>query len=183
MNTTIRGRSVLLRGFRADEAKRLVSLYTNVGGAQTMSAPVTEESVRAKIDASGTWSDAPWGMILAIDADGDLVGEIQARGGPNSALPPGVYELGIELYDEDRRGRGIGTDAISALSGHLFDEREANRVQLSTDVMNAAMRGAAERAGFRFEGVMRAYVPAGDDEPAHDYALYGRTRDDHRNGS
>jgi RimJ/RimL family protein N-acetyltransferase len=183
MSTSIRGRSVLLRGFRADEAERLISLYANVGGAGTMSTPVTERSIRAKIEASGTWSDAPWGMILAIDADGDLVGEIQARGGPNSALPPGVYELGIELYDEQRRGRGIGTDAITALSGYLFQEKEANRVQLSTDVTNAAMCGAAERAGFLFEGVMRSYVAPREDEPAHDYALYGRTRDDHRDGS
>jgi RimJ/RimL family protein N-acetyltransferase len=182
MSASIRGRSVLLRAFRADEAKGLADLYNKVGGAQTMSLPVTEQSVRAKIDASGTWSDAPWGMILAIDADGDLVGEIQARGGHNSTLPPGVYELGIELYDEARRGRGIGTDALTALTGYLFDEQGANRVQLSTDVTNAAMCAAAERAGFRFEGIMRAYFPPREDEPAHDHALYGRTREDHRNG-
>ena len=62
-------------------------------------------------------------------------------------------------------------------------DQNANRVQLSTDVTNAAMRGAAERAGFRFEGVMRSYISPGEGEPAHDYALYGRTREDHRNGS
>ena len=183
MSTSIRGRSVLLRGFRSNEAERLADLYANMGGARTMSGPVSEQNVRAKVEASGTWSDAPWGLILAIDTDGEMVGEIQARGGPSSALPPGVYELGIELYDEDLRGRGIGTDAVTALTGYLFDEQNANRVQLSTDVTNAAMRGAAERAGFRFEGVMRSYISPREDEPAHDYALYGRTREDHRNGS
>ncbi len=183
MSVSIRGRSVLLRGFRSDEADRLADLYASVGGAQTMSGPVSEQNVRAKVEASGTWSDAPWGLVLAIDADGEMVGEIQARGGSSSALPPDVYELGIEVYDEARRGHGIGTDAVTALSSYLFDEQNANRVQLSTDVMNAAMRGAAERAGFQFEGVMRSYISPGEREPAHDYALYGRTRENHRNGS
>jgi ribosomal-protein-alanine N-acetyltransferase len=183
MTTAIHGRSVVLRGFRDDEATLLVDLYSRVGGGQTMAVPVTEETVRAKIAASGEWSDAPWGMILAIDASGDLVGEIQVRGGPAAALPPGVYELGIELYDDARRGRGIGSDAIAALSAYLFDHQGANRVQLSTDVDNEAMRTVAERAGFLFEGVMRSFFSPQEGEPPHDYALYGRTRDDHRDGS
>jgi RimJ/RimL family protein N-acetyltransferase len=182
MSTSIRGASVVLRSFRRDEAQRLLELYTSSDGARTISTPVTERSVRAKIEASGTWSDAPWGMILAIDAGGDLVGEIQARGGPNAALPPGVFELGIELYDEADRGRGIGTDAVITLTDYLFDEQAANRVQVSTDVDNQAMRAVAERAGFRLEGVMRSYSSPGNGEPAHDYALYARTRDD-RDGS
>jgi aminoglycoside 6'-N-acetyltransferase len=177
MSTTIYGESVLLRSFRADETQRLMAVYAR--GGQTTAGPVTERSVRAKIEASGTWSDAPWGMILAIDTGGDVVGEVQARGGPNSALPPGVYELGIEIYDESDRGRGIGTDAIASLTRHLFDEDGATRVQLSTDVENRAMRTVADRAGFRFEGIMRSYAPAAQGESRHDYALYARTRDDH----
>ena len=41
-----------------------------------------------------------------------------------------------------------------------------------------AMRRAAEKAGFRLEGIMRGFWLV-DGQPARDYALYARTRADH----
>ena len=70
--------------------------------------------------------------------------------------PPGIFDLGIGLFRE-RRGRGIGTTAIPLITAFLFDEERADRVQLSTDVDNVAMRRAAEKAGFALEGVMRGF--------------------------
>jgi RimJ/RimL family protein N-acetyltransferase len=55
-----------------------------------------------------------------------------------------------------------------------------HRVQLSTDVGNPAMRRAAEKAGFTFEGVLRGFWR--QDDGMHDYAMYGRALADHREG-
>jgi RimJ/RimL family protein N-acetyltransferase len=115
-------------------------------------------------------------LDLAIEVDGRLAGDIQARRDPENA-PPGLFDLGIALFG-DRRGKGVGTIALSLIAAYLFDHEDAARVFLSTDVDNVAMRRSAEKAGFSLEGVMRGFwaVPG---EPARDYALYGRTRADH----
>ena len=131
------------------------------------------ERMRRRIANSGRlvggWLD------LAIDADGSLVGEIDARHPPR-AMPPGVFELGIALFDEEARGRGYGTEAIALLTAHLFAELGAERVQASTAVDNSAMRRVFEKLGFAKEGVMRSYMPAG--ESRDDYVLYAVTRAD-----
>lgn len=134
--------------------------------------------VRARVDRSGTWRDGRV-LDLAIVVEGRVAGDIQARRDIAYA-PPGIYDLGIGLF-ADRRGRGVGTTAISLLTAFLFDEEEAVRVTLSTDLDNAAMRRVAEKAGFTQEGVMRGFwvVP---DAPARDFALYARTRADHEHG-
>ena len=92
-------------------------------------------------------------------------------------MPPGVWELGIELWDGADRGRGIGRRTIALLSSHLFERERAIRVQATTDVDNAAMRRVLEHLGFAFEGVLRGFMPAGSGPP-RDYAMYGLTKAD-----
>lgn len=168
MTVRLEGRHVTLRSFDVSEIDGVVTRHTN-GDREAAGRFVAE---------SGTWTDRPTGLILAIERDGRLVGELQARGGKAQLLPAGVFELGIEVYDEADRGRGIGADAVGTITSHLFDEEGAHRVQISTAVDNAGMRGSAERAGFGFEGVLRGYMgPPFHPEPI-DYAMYGRTRAD-----
>ncbi len=112
--------------------------------------------------------------MLAVEADGRLVGDVQGRC-PRFALPPGVWELGIELWDAADRGRGIGRETVALLSSHLFDREDAIRVQATTDVDNVSMRRVLEVLGFDFEGILHGFMPdaAG---PPRDYAMYGVTR-------
>jgi aminoglycoside 6'-N-acetyltransferase len=133
------------------------------------------DRVRARVRDSGTWRDERV-LDLVVEIDGAVVGDVQARRDLTYA-PPGHYDLGIGLFAV-ARGRGVGTTAISLLTRFLFDEEQALRVSLSTDVDNIAMRRAAEKAGFVFEGVLRGFwaVPKGT---PRDYALYARTRADH----
>ena len=126
-----------------------------------------------RFERSGTLSE---GLLeLAIETRGRLVGDVQARQ-PQHALPPGVFELGIEILAETDRGRGYGRAAVSELTRILFSEHDATRVQASTALDNAAMRRVLERVGFTFEGVLRGFwrVEGG----VEDYALYGMTRRD-----
>jgi RimJ/RimL family protein N-acetyltransferase len=134
-----------------------------------------KDRVRARVERSGTWRDERV-LDLAVEVDGRLIGDVQARRDP-SYEPPGLYDLGIGLF-RDHRGRGFGSTAITLITGFLFDEEQAVRVSLSTDVDNAAMRRAAEKAGFSIEGIMRGFWQVADG-PARDYVLYGRTRADH----
>jgi RimJ/RimL family protein N-acetyltransferase len=114
-------------------------------------------------------------LLLGIVSGGRLAGEIQARQ-PDMGLPPGVFEIGIEVFDPSERGAGIGRRALALFLTHLFQEEHAHRVQLTTDVDNAAMRRVAERLGFGLEGTLRGFMPTRG-EP-RDYLIYGMTRGD-----
>ena len=114
-------------------------------------------------------------LFLGIVAGGRLAGEIQARQ-PDMGLPPGVFEIGIEVFDPAERGAGIGRRALGLLLEHLFERERAHRVQLTTDVDNVPMRRVAERLGFTLEGTLRGFMPTRDG--ARDYLMYGITRTD-----
>ncbi len=111
--------------------------------------------MRARIARSGREVDGF--LDLGIEVDGRLVGDVGARN-PFGATPPGVYELGITVFDSADRGRGIGREAVGLLTAYLFDQG-AERVQATTHVENAAMRGVLRRLGFAEEGVLRAFLP------------------------
>jgi len=112
-------------------------------------------------------------LDLAVAVDGRLIGDVQARH-PQNAMPAGVFELGIEIYDARDHGKGYGREALELLTSWLFERAAAERVQAGTAIRNVAMRRVLERLGFSFEGVMRGFMagPSG----CEDYALYGLTR-------
>ena len=174
--TRLVGDRVTLRAYRDDEASILVSTWADAEWFAPRGTGPRElkERVRERIRRSGGFTEGV--VILAIEAEGRLVGEVQARQ-PVNGLPPGVFELGIELFEDADRRRGLGADAIVSITRHLFADEGAHRVQLTTDVDNAAMRRVAERLGFRCEGVLRSFMP-GPDGP-RDYVMYAITRLDH----
>jgi RimJ/RimL family protein N-acetyltransferase len=173
--TRLAGARVTLRPYRDDEATFLVTTWADATwfAPKGTSPRDLAERVRERIRRSGAFTDGM--VILAVEAEGRLVGEVSARQ-PLHGLPPGVFELGIELFERDDRGRGLGGDAIVAITRHLVDDEGAHRVQLSTDVENVAMRRVAERLGFSFEGVLRSFMPEPDGP--HDYAMYAITKTD-----
>jgi RimJ/RimL family protein N-acetyltransferase len=173
--TRIAGARVTLRAYRDDEATILATTWADATwfAPEGTSPRELAERVRERIRRSGSFTDGM--MNFAVEAEGRLIGEVSARQ-PIHGLPPGVFELGIELFEQGDRGRGLGADAIVAITKHLFDDEGAHRVQLSTDVENAAMRRVAERLGFHFEGVLRSFMPEPDGP--HDYALYAITTTD-----
>lgn len=114
-------------------------------------------------------------IFLGIVSDGHLAGEIQGRQ-PEMGLPPGVFEVGIEVFDPADRGVGIGRTALGLLVRHLFEEEHAHRIQLTTDVDNAPMRRVADRLGFTLEGTLRGFMPS--PSGPRDYLMYGLTRAD-----
>lgn len=129
------------------------------------------ERLRRRIERNPTLADGGFWSV-GIEADGELVGEIQARA-PQHCFLPGVCEIGIELFAETR-GRGIGREALALFAEELFGQGLA-RVQASTAVSNVAMRRVLEALGWEFEGVLRAYGPD-EDGGREDYAMYAVTR-------
>lgn len=89
--------------------------------------------------------------------------------------PVDYWEIGIALLPE-WRGHGIGWRAQAMLCDYLFDHSAAQRIQAATQPENVAEQKALEKAGFQFEGVIRAAeFRAG---VWRDGCLYSRLRDD-----
>ena len=82
--------------------------------------------------------------------------------------------MGLELAEETR-GKGIGTEALVEGSKWAF-ANGAHRVEGSTEEGNIAMRRAFEKAGWKFEGVLRALFV--EDGVPHDYYSYAVTKFD-----
>ena len=63
--------------------------------------------------------------------------------------------LGIALLPE-MRGLGLGADVVAVLSRHAFHTLGLHRLQIETNVDNAAMLAVARGAGFAVEGTLRS---------------------------
>ncbi len=171
--TELRGARVVLRAFLPAEID-LAAL--RMAGSSSMvlvgEALERERRRRTRLERSGARNGGE--ILFAIESDGRLVGDAQGRCA-EMAMPPGVWEIGLELWDDGDRGRGLGGETVQLLTSHLFAEEEAIRVQATTDVDNAAMRRVLDRLGFGFEGVLHGFMPI-PDGPPRDYAMYGITR-------
>lgn len=156
-----------LRAFRLDEAE----VVHRARSTQIPAGQASLDRLKERIARSGRMVGGR--LDLAVEVDGRLVGEVDARQ-PKEGLPPAVFEIGIGLFAEEDRSKGIGREAFALLTDHLFDAHEAERVQASTWTENIPMRKVLEKLGFRYEGTMRGFMPS--PRGRDDYALYGITR-------
>jgi len=64
-------------------------------------------------------------------------------------------ELQIRIGPTEARGKGVGTDAVSALVRFGYDDLNLHRIYLYVFAKNEAARRCYDRVGFREEGVLR----------------------------
>jgi RimJ/RimL family protein N-acetyltransferase len=110
--------------------------------------------------------------IVEADDDGELLGAIGLRDDGEQRGECG-YWVGAEA-----RGRGVAARALRLLTGWGVRELGLARIQLVTHVDNPASQKVATRAGFRREGVLRAYMLLKGQR--HDAVLYGLVPEDVR---
>ncbi|WP_018150875.1 GNAT family N-acetyltransferase [Leeia oryzae] len=67
----------------------------------------------------------------------------------------GVIEVGFVVYSPALKHTRIATEAQYLLMAYAFDTLGYRRYEWKCDALNAPSRVAAERLGFRFEGVFR----------------------------
>ena len=152
--------TVLLRPYRPDDFDRICEI-------RELDTPERRERFLARLAKPGEWFDHY--LHLAIESDGVLVGDFQLRH-CDMTTPNGALDMGLELSEESR-GKGIGTAALIAGTQYAFAEG-AHRIQGSTAEDNYAMRKAFEKAGWKFEGVLRAlFIEDGVPQDYYSYAI------------
>jgi len=156
--------------------------------------PVTEDDLvyfrRLSTDAEflgldwhGFRSPAPYERRFADDGflGGDESWLVVERDSTAVALvnwgkgKPAGLEIGILVFPEWRR-QGIGWRAQAMLCDYLFAYQPVQRIYAGTHPENVAEQKALEKAGFHFEGALRAVdFRAGR---WHDCLIYSRLRTD-----
>lgn len=155
---------VILRPYRQDEFDRICEI-------RGMDTQERRDRFALRLEHIGEWFDHYF--HLGIEVDGVLVGDFQLRQ-CDKTRPEGAWEMGLELVEETR-GKGIGTQALIEGTKWAF-ENGAHRIEGSTDESNTAMRRAFEKAGWKFEGVLRALFV--EDGVPRDYYSYAVTKFD-----
>ena len=101
-------------------------------------------------------------------------GPISVPGEPRRAAvgdPPDVAEMGHAWLEPSAQRTAVSTATSLLLIGHAFETWRVHRLVLKTDARNARSRAAIARIGARFEGVLRAHLPAADGV-VRDTAMY-----------
>jgi RimJ/RimL family protein N-acetyltransferase len=165
--------NVVLRAFHSSEFELLYARQREWLRDEVDANPEHWEVItQQRIERSGDWGADD--IDFAIELDGRLVGGVQALH-DFYKLPPRAYELGIELYDDADRGRGLGRKTLSLFVPGVF-AAGAIRLQGRTHVENTMMIRLFERCGFVHEGVLRELWPLED--RSGDMAMYAMTRAD-----
>ena len=75
---------------------------------------------------------------------------------------PDAVEIGSTWLAPSAQRTAINTHAKLLMLTHAFEAWAVLRVTLKTDARNLRSRAAIERIGARFDGVLRAHMPAFD---------------------
>ena len=92
-------------------------------------------------------------------------GPVRVAGEPRrreAGDPPDVVEIGHAWLAASSLRTEVNTAACLLLMTHAFEDWRVHRLTLKTDARNARSRAAIERLGGRFEGILRAHLPAAD---------------------
>ncbi|MFG1705223.1 GNAT family N-acetyltransferase [Nonomuraea sp. M3C6] len=115
------------------------------------------------------------GLHLAMTgADGLIVGAISLF---KTSWSAGTTEVGYGVHPL-YRGRGFATEAVRGLVDWVFATTELRRIDLTANLDNVASLRVAQKAGFTWEGVLRAAVM--EDDGPHDLVVFGLLRGDGR---
>jgi RimJ/RimL family protein N-acetyltransferase len=70
----------------------------------------------------------------------------------------GVIEVGHIHFSDLLKHTTMGTEAMFLMMQHIFEDLGYRRYEWKCDALNQPSRRAAERLGFRFEGIFRQAI-------------------------
>ncbi len=168
---------VTLRPFRAEDAPAVAAACRDpeIGRwIPLIPIPYSEADARAFILMTlQNWHNGTACEFAIVDAATDrLLGSV----GLHVGGVPRRHAIGYWVAASER-GRGIAVRAVRLASRWNFERFGGQRLSLWTLPGNVASQRVAEKAGFRFEGVLRNWDAGRDDRPV-DCVMYSLAPDD-----
>lgn len=151
----IRGEGIALRTIREEDLDFLYDAVSDVEvrGPWVQIRMASHPGYRKRFQETGFFTPDE-GMLAIVDEEdaGRILGTI---GWFRTVFYSDALEIGYQILDVERRGRGVATAALRLMCGYLFADRHVHRLQLGIVVGNEASRRVAEKVGFRSEGIQR----------------------------
>ncbi|HEY4410768.1 MAG TPA: GNAT family N-acetyltransferase [Acidimicrobiia bacterium] len=162
---------VALRLWRPSDAPALVTLVDDPDIRRWLDRipdPYSADDAAEYITDARVQLTGGTAATLAVTVDGAPAGSVGLR---FDAEDPATAEIGYWVAGPARRW-GVATAAARLLSDFGQEALGLRRVELNAAVGNTASRKVAEKAGFGFEGVRRAWRTVGG--VPTDFAVYSR---------
>jgi RimJ/RimL family protein N-acetyltransferase/nitrite reductase/ring-hydroxylating ferredoxin subunit len=167
---------VTLRPFRADDAPAIAAACQDPEIPRwipLIPVPYGESDARSfVVSALQGWRDATAFEFAMADPDDRYVGSVGIHPGQN----PRRWAIGY-LVAPQARGRGLATRAVKLACRWAFGTFGIERLALWTLPGNVRSQRVAEKAGFRYEGLIRNWDAGRDGQPV-DAVMFSLTRDD-----
>jgi RimJ/RimL family protein N-acetyltransferase len=118
-------------------------------------SPYGEEDARRWLEVSEAGRLAGTDLsLLVVDRSDRLLGSVGLH---EVSEKHRRAEIGYWTAAE-ARGRGVATRAVRLMAHHAFETLPLERIDIAVEPANDASRRVAERAGFRPDGLLRAWT-------------------------
>lgn len=129
----------------------------------------TKSMIQQWIDNYQYDSTYYWGMYLK---NGEMIGSIGVTVTSEYDLKGELgYKIGSQWWNQ-----GYSSEAARAVMDYMFRNTDVERIGSFSSVENIASRKVMEKAGMRYEGLLRHYYKTRDG--FHDCVLYGIIRNE-----
>jgi ribosomal-protein-alanine N-acetyltransferase len=169
----IRGDGFALRTIREQDLDFLYNAISDldIRGPWIQIRMTSQPGYRKRFQETGFFTPEE-GQLVIVDLEDDrILGQI---GWFRPVFYSHALEIGYQIFDVTRWGKGLMTAALRLFCGYLFADRLVHRLQLTVVVGNEGSRRVAEKVGFKSEGVLRdaAYLRGGH----HDLEVFSLLR-------
>lgn len=170
------GKKVLLRAMEEDDLEK-IRKQTNTAEFERMivgwTLPLSAKDQKEWFQSYKNSMDTIRYIIETVE-DGAVgmmgIGKIDWKNGI-------ANDLGMRIFKNEHRSKGLATDGWMSLLRYIFDELRLNRVNASALTYNAASLRVLEKVGFKIEGTQRQAVYKNG--KYHDIIMLGCVKEDY----
>jgi RimJ/RimL family protein N-acetyltransferase len=142
-----------LRPFQVDDLEAFVAYRSDpeVARYQSWDRTYSMADARSFLSSQGELAfgqPGEWMQLAIVDREtGTLYGDCAVRVATDQ---PATAEIGVTLAQASQ-GKGVATEALTAVLTELFEQRGMHRVFAEADDLNVSVQSLLERLGFRCE--------------------------------
>jgi [ribosomal protein S5]-alanine N-acetyltransferase len=150
------GKNINLRTVRGSDLNEIYNLHCDInnrGEFDTLGI-LAEPLFKKDYQEGGFWKES-MGTMVITDKEDKIIGSVSFF----KSIPYfNGFEIGFNINDPQKRGKGIGTEATLLFIAYLFEVKEMNRLQATTLTENISSIRVLEKCGFKLEGRARQAV-------------------------
>jgi RimJ/RimL family protein N-acetyltransferase len=151
---------MVIREARPDDAAQLIAYIRQLVAEPGINIPLAPGEFALSVEEEREFlaksAAAPNSIFLMAEVDGEIVGEINCRGGTRQATRHAVT-LGISVRQE-RRGQGLGEALMASAIAWAKQTRIVTRIELQVYARNEPAIHLYRKFGFEVEGRRRRVI-------------------------